>query len=64
MASQGPHTACQALKSSTLISAHEMVLDEINGDGECRVSTVMAKMLEMQEIMSYLPVTQQVDTRH
>lgn len=40
-----------------------MILDEINGDGECRVSTVMAKMLEVQEIMSYLPVTQQVDTR-
>lgn len=40
-----------------------MILDEINGDGECSVSAEMAKMLEMQEIMSYLPVTQQVDTR-
>lgn len=39
-----------------------MILDEINGDGKCSVSAEMAKMLEMQEIMSYLPVTQQVDT--
>lgn len=37
------------------ISALEMILDEINGDGESHVSGEMAKRLEMQEIMSLLP---------
>lgn len=38
------------------ISALEMNLAEINGDGDCRVSEEMVKKLDMQEIMTLPPV--------